>query len=203
MKRSRWYEQAVAAIRPVLDGLPEGTTRKAARRLLTDAYPFAERIGWAYKQWCKAARDELDRFFGPVALKGEIAAPKFRVHPRIGVLCGWCNNATQIDGEPKRFRVVGCLACVGVRGRFDLLGHCVRERWRQWLVAARADPAPNVVAMVLADWLDEELGMVEEAAALRTHGLPDARHDRDAPVPAKSPLRFSRPTVLDLERSGP
>lgn len=74
---SHWYVKSYNVLEMALDCIAPGEMDKRIIRAVTrEAYPFAERKGWAYKQYCRARRlilwQRYPRLFKapPSALRG-------------------------------------------------------------------------------------------------------------------------------------
>jgi hypothetical protein len=73
MHKNRWYLASINVIRRVVAAAKdEGVTDAAEiRRRVSEAYPFAERRGYAYQEWRLAVRELLGSTTRPS--KGELA----------------------------------------------------------------------------------------------------------------------------------
>ncbi len=61
--------EAKGVIARLHETLPPGVTPAERKRALREAYPFADRKGWAYKAWLRAQRDYLRKHPDPAALE--------------------------------------------------------------------------------------------------------------------------------------
>ena len=162
MNKSRWRDRSVRVIAETEATLPQGCTRKQARKILGRAYPFGSRKGHPYKMWLSEVRKFLDAKFREIH-------HSLRVDPRFdcAVMCEWCNNRFSSPLEPEK----GCLVCIEVRRRFSDLANTqpdVVDRWRRWATEAAKDEDES---LILADWLDDVVGFPEEAQAIRDVGM--------------------------------
>lgn len=149
--RSSWRAEAEWVIAQTLAALPQGATEAQARAALRDAYPWSRRAGHAYKTWCAAARDALERRFGAevpagpekprIRLEVVLARRKRRlplVPPVLMVDCSWC-----------RHRSSRCLVCSPLCDRVALIGNDPEFR-------ALCEGATDETGLsVLRDWLEE------------------------------------------------
>src|SRR5262245_25375764 len=93
---SPWRRAARNAIAAALAPLPADSTPRQRRAAVRDAYPFAERRGWAYQCWLAEVRLAL----GPARPPKKEPPPCVRVRlmtrdgvtPWLEVVCTWCGG---------------------------------------------------------------------------------------------------------------
>lgn len=153
MKTSRWRVWSRQVINNVVEGT-EGKSREEVRKIISAAYPFGERAMLPYKMWLAEVKAYLDRRFeNPEAV--------VRVDPRFGVHCPVCRK------YPAGFF---CLVCKGLRERWEEFKQQQPHKVSQWTLFVDDALRDDRVALILADWLEDE-GFPEESDALRQHGL--------------------------------
>jgi hypothetical protein len=162
----RWVRRSRDILAMIESLLPPD--RRGAESVIKEHYPFGERAHHPYKVWRKEVRAFLDKRYGPK----EQPLRFLRIDPRweCGVLCPWCRAV--------------CLVCSEPRERLSRL--CNErprdvDKWRAWAKEAEKDATEG---LILADWLEVELGMPEEAKAIRASGVVPLRWRK---VEAKSP----------------
>lgn len=70
-----WFEASQIEIRRIeREHMHDGMTVRERERVLSDQYPFAMRMGSAYKAWLRARKQYLDRYrvHPPTPLEAEI-----------------------------------------------------------------------------------------------------------------------------------
>lgn len=168
---SRYRLRARAVIAKVMadtNGKPVEEIRKALRA----AYPFQERMGFAYKCWCSEQRKVLEPFERKKKEQYEFRngseptiatmSRKFSRFPWIYVSCPWCRIATTT--EP----IKGCIVCGPVLEQ--LQAWLADPDFMAMLIGCRNDPQPFRVE-VFADWIEERGENYGLADALRSEAL--------------------------------
>ena len=157
-KESIYRMRSRAVIAKVMTAT-KGKPLEEIRAELRKAYPFQQKIGWAYRMWCAEQRRALEPFElkekEKLAFKNgseprltinsrKISMPRF---PWIYVSCPWCFIATSGRGDVK-----GCIVCGPV---FDeLQAWLANPDFMGFLTGARADPQPFRL-LIFADWIEE------------------------------------------------
>ena len=58
MARATWVTRSADIVRQIVAD-NQGLDDKELRKVITSAYPYRERMGWAYKAWLKAVKQVL------------------------------------------------------------------------------------------------------------------------------------------------
>ncbi len=162
---SVWRVRARRIIEGVLDDLPLGgsSDKPLVRRRLREAYPFGQRTGWPYHQWCVEQAAAFRRLFpeDPSPCEKYETGLTLKANawpPWIVPYCGWCNSGKAVATN-------GCLMCGRTLERLHAIVDSVE--WLAWRDAMRTD---IVAALACADWLDER-DICDVAELLREAGF--------------------------------
>ncbi len=153
--RSEWYARAIAVIDEALMDIDVAEGRAAVKHALRTHYPFGQREHHPYKMWCKAVKHTLDRL---LPKEGQPKDPVVRIHPAIGVVCGWCHGKE-------------CFACLAARQRFRDLWTTREADMKRWSAWDREAATNESERLIMADFVEVELGLEEEAGHLRKCGV--------------------------------